>query len=62
MVASRVTGHSIDAVLPTPLHVVVVCECGHRSQHPKREGAEKRHATHVQIETARAALRGEGDT
>lgn len=53
--------HDIEKVLGTAFSAVVVCECGHRSQHPKREGAEKRHATHVEIETARAALRGERD-
>lgn len=50
--------HDIAEVQETPFSVVVVCECGHRAQHPLRDAAEYRHGVHVEIETARAALRG----
>ena len=53
--------HDITDVEETPFSIVLVCSCGKRSQHPKRDGAEKMHATHVLIETARANLRGKGD-
>ena len=54
--------HDITDVQETPFSVVLVCACGHRAQHPKRDGAEQRHEVHVQIEEARANLRGKGDT
>ena len=52
--------HDITDVQETPFSVVLVCVCGHRAQHPKRDGAEQRHEVHVQIEEARANLRGKG--
>ena len=52
--------HDITDVQETPFSVVLTCACGKSFQHPKREGAETMHAIHVEIETARARLRGEG--
>lgn len=43
----------------TPHRVTVICACGKRLHHPKAAGAEAMHATHVEIETARAALHGD---
>ena len=52
--------HTVADAQETPFSVVLTCACGKTFQHPKREGAETMHATHVEIETARARLRGEG--
>ena len=54
------TEHTVTDAQETPFSVVLTCACGHRSQHPNREGAEKRHAIHVHIEEARSKLPGEG--
>ena len=51
--------HTVTEAQETPFSVVLTCECGKTFQHPKRPGAENKHADHVRIETARARLRGE---
>ena len=51
--------HTITSETVTDHRATLVCACGREYQHPRIEGARAQHATHVEIEAARAALRGE---
>ena len=52
--------HTVSDVEETPFGFAVVCECDKRFLHRLRASAEYQHEVHVEIETARARLRGEG--
>lgn len=52
--------HQIISVDAAEHRVTVTCECGREYHHPTELGARNQHRTHVEIETARDALKGDG--
>ena len=50
--------HDVADVLVEEHRFTLTCECGHTVWHRIETSAERLHATHVAIETARAALKG----